>query len=327
MSIQLKKKVVEAAEHVEDVKKVKSLRRFIPNSVSAKVGRAGLRVQHKSPEILFATGIVLGAATIVAACRATLKLEGVLEDMESDLENLRELEERGAYESREIRKLKAYVSVKGAMRVGKLYAPSAGLAAMAVASLTGSHHIMNRRNVAITAAYAAVEKSFGEYRARVREEFGEEKERDILHGARERTIVEDTDKGPKKVNVKTFGTSLSPYSRVWDEVSSSCWKNNAYYNRMFIMTQQGWANDLLQSRGHLFLNEVHDMLGLERTSAGQRVGWFVGNGDSVVDFGILDRQHSDERVHEFMFGEEKSVLLDFNVDGDVYELLDKLNNK
>jgi hypothetical protein len=88
---------------------------------------------------------------------------------------------------------------------------------------------------------------------------------------------------------------------------------------MFIRSQQNYANDLLNARGHVFLNEVYDMLGIERTSAGAVVGWVRGNGDNEIDFGVLNDLHSGQR---FINGDERSVLLDFNVDGVVYDLIE-----
>lgn len=315
-----------AAEVVDKSTKVRDLGRFVPNPVSRRVARAALVTQKNSPTILFAVGLTAGVATVVTACRATLQLEGVLEDIQSDLSDVHEITtlRPDKYSERDGNKMKAYIYYKGSRRLARLYGPTFVLGVTSVASLTGSHHILSKRNVALTAAYAALDKSFDEYRSRVVRELGEEKERDLNYGAEQRTIVEDTDKGPKKVNVKSFGDGRSKYARVWDETTSSAWKNNAQSNRFFIQCQQRWANDLLQSKGHVFLNDVHKMLGLEETSAGQIVGWVLGNGDNYIDFGIFDRQDSDERVFEFMFGNEKSVLLDFNVDGQVFKLLDEL---
>lgn len=331
MSISLKNKAAEAVEHVENVQvanKARKLVRFVPKKLSRPVSMASLRVQKNSPQLLFGAGVVLGVATVVTACKATLELPGIIEDLESDLTDIRQLTSEGKLELNDSVKMQRYVRVKGAARVVKLYGPSFGLGVMAVASLTGSHHILNKRNVALTTAYAAMEKSFDEYRERVVEKYGEEADRNLAYGVEERTIVEVNDETgeTKKKRVKGFGKGRSKYARVFDNVTSSAWQNNAWSNRTFVLTQQRWANDLLNTQGYLFLNDVYKMLGLQPTAAGQIVGWVLGNGDSVVDFGILDKAHTDERVHEFMFGEEKSVLLDFNVDGPVYKLLDALNS-
>ena len=92
---------------------------------------------------------------------------------------------------------------------------------------------------------------------------------------------------------------------------------------MFLRAQQQYANDKLIAQGHLFLNEVYDMLGLPRTKAGAIVGWVYDDnnavGDNFVDFGIYDVHR--ETARDFVNGYERSILLDFNVDGVIYDLI------
>ena len=129
------------------------------------------------------------------------------------------------------------------------------------------------------------------------------------------TIVTDT--------VKTMDPTLySDYARFFD-AASPCWQNDPEYNLMFLKAQQQYANDLLRAKGRLFLNDVYDMLGIEKTKAGQVVGWVYDrenpNGDNFVDFGIYDM--SKERVRAFVNGYETNILLDFNVDGNIWDLM------
>ena len=92
---------------------------------------------------------------------------------------------------------------------------------------------------------------------------------------------------------------------------------------MFLKQQQSYANDLLKSRGHLFLNEVYDLLGIQRTKAGNIVGWIYDEknpvGDNFVDFGIYDINRPKNR--DFVNGYERTIILDFNVDGDILSLM------
>lgn len=112
---------------------------------------------------------------------------------------------------------------------------------------------------------------------------------------------------------------ISIYARFFDE-SRAAWVNDSEHNYMFLKLQQDYANELLKKRGYLFLNEVYDMLSIERSNAGQVVGWVYDPentiGDNYVDFGLKDERNSD-----FMNGNKRSVLLDFNVDGCI---LDKI---
>lgn len=113
--------------------------------------------------------------------------------------------------------------------------------------------------------------------------------------------------------------SVSMYARFFDE-SCAGWSNDSNVNLVYLRQQQNYANNLLKSRGHLFLNDVYNLLGIPKTKEGQVVGWVydVDNpmGDNYVDFDIYA-----ERNQGFVNGYKKSVLLDFNVDGCI---LDKI---
>ena len=117
-------------------------------------------------------------------------------------------------------------------------------------------------------------------------------------------------------------TLYSDYARFFDAASPN-WQNDPEYNLMFLRAQQQYANDLLRAKGRLFLNDVYEMLGLEKSKAGQIVGWVYDrenpNGDNFVDFGIYDM--SKERVRAFVNGYETNILLDFNVDGNIWDLM------
>ena len=288
-----------------------NITKFIPNAVTRIASQKSLVLQKNSPHILFGVGLVGVAVGTVLACRATLKLEGVLEDIQNDVESNKALETQGqTFTSME----KAYPYVKGVGELAKLYGPAVIVLGASVGALTGSHIQMTRRNAALTAAYAGLHEAFNDYRGRVRAELGEEKERDIYHAA----VVEKETVDGKKVTTKTFdGTNFSPYARIFDE-SNPNWVPNAETNRVFLQAQQNYMNHLLAARGHVFLNEVLDALGFERCRAGQTVGWVSNNphGDHYIDFGVYTPYSA-----RFVNGYENSVILDFNVDGVVIDLI------
>ena len=295
---------------------IKALR----NVVTSKVGRQVLTVQKHSPRLLFAAGIVGIGATVFFACKATLKVEDLLEDHAHAKEMIDRAteDERVEYTEENRRKDIILLHMRTSGKVFKLYAPAIVLGVLTVAALTGSHNTLNRRNVALTAAYAALEKGFREYRDRLINEYGEDKDREFRYGARTQEIIEETDKGPKTTLVKRVDVNgASVYARFFDEVSPN-WTRTPEYNFLFVRCQQNYANDLLRSRGHVFLNEVYDMLGLERSKEGAVVGWVLdGNGDGFIDFGVFSG--SEWMGQLFVNGNERSVLLDFNVDGVIYD--------
>lgn len=274
-----------------------------------------LTVRHYSPEILTVVGIAGVVTSAVMMARATLKLEDTVVKGELRLQNLREIADNTDADPAEVKKERALVYFLNGVDLVKLYGPSATLMIGSIVCIVSSNGISRRRNVALVAAYKTIETQFSKYRERVSEEIGEEKEKDLYYGLKNEEI-EDS-KGKKQI-VKTVNdpNSLSQYWRVFDE-------GNIYYepfadrNRFFITQVQNHLNDKLRVFGFVFLNEAYEALGFERTRAGSVVGWTTdGSGDGFIDFGLLEA-----RSTRFVNGDERSVILDFNVDGVITDKL------
>ena len=290
--------------------------------ISRGVSRQKLILRKNSPHILFGLGVVGSVTSTVLACRATLRLSDTMDEIEKDVANVREArralleessepEEWDFYSLKDVNRDTALIYIKAAARLGRLYGPSILVSSLSIGALTGSHVTLTRRNTSLAAAYAAMQKAYDDYRERVIAELGPEREAELKNA-----VIKFTDEETgEEVAIANTG-QWSPYARFFDSCSSN-WQKNAELNRNFLVCQQNWANDMLRARGHLFLNEVYDMLGLERTAAGQVVGWVIGgDGDDYVTFGL------DGAINErFLNGIERNVLLDFNVDGVVFELI------
>lgn len=284
---------------------------LIPTSVTRSVARQVLIAKKNSPHFFFVGGVIGVIGSTVMACRATLKLEETVDDVKKGLEIAKS--NKDVVSDQEYNKKLGQEYGKAAVKLGKLYGPAVLVGTASIAALTGSHIQLTRRNTALTATLAAVMKSYDEYRIRVQEEIGKEKELEIHRGITE-------EKNDKKELVKGVNSgALSPYARVFDE-SSRCWEKSSELNRMFLTAQQNYFNQRLYAYGYVFLNDVYEGLGFERTSAGQIVGWVLnGDKDGFVDFGIFE-----ERNLRFVNNLERSAWLDFNVDGPVQHLIDNL---
>lgn len=290
-----------------------------------------LKAIKHSPEILAGVGVVGVVGSLVMACKATTKLSDILDESKEQLDKIKEVAADPAYEEKysqdDAKKDTTITYVQTAMKVTKLYAPSVILCASSLGCLLASNNILKKRNAALSAAYMTVDKSFKEYRKRVADRFGEEVEKEIRYNIKAEEITKVDENGNEVTEtVKIMdGTddpnSYSDYARFFDE-SCAAWQNDAEYNLTFLKAQQQYANDLLKARGRLFLNEVYRMLGIDETKAGQVVGWVYNpdnpTGDNFVDFGIYNMQR--ERVRAFVNGYEPNILLDFNVDGVIWDL-------
>lgn len=303
----------------------------IKESLMQTYKRTELKVRKHSPEILAGVGVVGVIASTVMACKATTKLSDILEESKDQLDQIKTVAVDPAYADKysedDAKKDTTITYVQTGVKVAKLYAPSVILCAGSLGCLLASNNILKKRNAALSAAYMTVDKSFKEYRKRVADRFGEEVEKEIRYNIKAKEVATVDENGNEVTEtVKIMdGTddpnTYSDYARFFDE-SCAAWQNDAEYNLTFLKAQQQYANDLLKSRGRLFLNEVYRMLGIDETKAGQVVGWVYNpdnpTGDNFVDFGIYNMQR--ERVRAFVNGYEPNILLDFNVDGVIWDL-------
>jgi Family of unknown function (DUF6353) len=295
----------------------------LPGAVTRTIARNSLLVQKSSPGLLLGAGIVGMVGSTVLACRATLKMDAALADANKKLNMARTLEHED-YSERDRRKDITVIHVQTSVKIVRLYAPAIIVGGLSIAALTKSHTILTTRNAALTAAYAALEKGFDEYRARVVEKYGEEEDRHLRYGTEQVEVIE---KGKPKTVTRVASGEPSIYARFFDNASSS-WSKEPEYNLIFLKAQQNYANDMLHARGHVFLNDVYDMLKLERSQAGAVVGWLLtrdGSTDNFINFGLFD--DNSDKVIDFVNGREGAILLDFNVDGVIYDKIESVHRE
>lgn len=303
------------------------------NGMSRTFYKTGFALKKHSPEILIVGGVIGAVTSCVMACVATTKVGEIIEDTKNTLDIIHEGSAKGEikgkeYTQEDAKKDTTIVYAKTGLKIAKLYAPSVILGALSLTSIVTSNNILRQRNVALAAAYTTIDKSFKDYRGRVVDRFGKELDRELKYDIKAKEIEEKVvdSKGKEKTVKKTIqvaeGVNCSDYARFFD-IGNPNWEKDSEFNLMFLRTQQQYANDLLQSKGHLFLNEVYDMLGIPRTKAGQSVGWVYDEknpiGDNYVDFGIYDMY--DQAKVDFVNGYERTILLDFNVDGPILQNL------
>lgn len=300
----------------------------IISKVTGVVNTAGIKVKKYSPEILIVAGIVGTVASAVMACRATTKLSTVLEEHKDNVDSVHKCTEseelKSEYSQEDAKRDLTIIYAQTGVKLVKLYAPAIALGALSLASIIASNDILRKRNVALAAAYATVDKSFKEYRNRVVDRFGDQVDKELKYDIKAKKFeetVKDPETGKEKkvkstVNIVGDGNG---YMRFFDEKCKG-YEKDTQYNLCMLRGQQQYANDLLHARGHVFLNDVYDMLGMERTKEGQIVGWVYDKnnevGDNFVDFGILETNRETEDGTY-----EPVIALDFNVDGNILDLI------
>lgn len=297
----------------------------IMKSVNGVASKAVMKLKKHSPEILVMAGIAGTVVSAVLACKATTKVAEILDETKGTLDTIHEGMETGAingqeYTTEDGKKDTVVVYAQTGMKLAKLYAPAIILGTLSITSILASNNILRKRNVALGAAYAAIDKSFKEYRGRVIERFGEQVDTELKYGIKAKKFEEievDPETGKEKKVKKTVMVAdpnlQSDYAVYFDSKSRN-YETNPDYNRMFLKAQQAFANDKLQTHGHLFLNEVLDDLDLPRTPAGQIVGWTKDGPDGYVNFRIVEVERETEDGRH-----EPALLLDFNVEGNIWE--------
>jgi len=294
--------------------------RALSNAVTSKVGRQILLSQKHSPTIMLVGGAVGFVATTVLASKATLKLDGILKEAEADKAKIEKAEAEHAdkYTAEDAEQDRKLTRVKLAIEVVKAYAPAAAVGIGTLALFAGAHIILNRRIAGLTAAYAAVDRAFKEYRARVVADVGAEKDAEYRYDLVDKEIAVEDEHGITTQVVKApSGNGHSMYAVLFDEHNRN-FKRDWGYNQTFLAAQQTWANNKLRADGHIFLNDVYRMLGLPDTKAGAVTGWIDGgDGDDTVIFNIFGP--NGYMGDQFVEGNERAVWIDFNVDGVIYD--------
>lgn len=315
----------------------------LTNIATRAFHNVGFQLKKHSPEILVVTGIVGTVASTVLACKATTKLHAVLDDTKEKIDMFHQGAEDGRvqsvvegevvvvdYTEEDCTRDITVTYAKTGIELAKLYGPAIVVGAVSVASILAGYNILHKRTLAYAAAYTAADTTLKQYRSRVIDRFGEKLDKELLYNIKtkeiEETVVNEdgTESTVKKtVEVAESAPAQGFYSFCFDETANG-WVRDAERNKFFLMRQQDYANEMLKANGRVFLNEVLDLVGINRCPAGQHVGWVLDSetGDGYIDFGIFDIRCEANR--RFVNGLEKSIWLNFNVDGDImYSLTPK----
>lgn len=297
----------------------------ILTTLAYKMGKTSLLAKKYSPQLLIGFGSVTFVETIVVACINTTSASEVLERHNKRMEDAKKAEEVAEPEDNyDIRKEKAVVYAHTAADMAKLYAPTIGLGALTFTCFFKAFGIMNARYTGAVAAYNLVSSAFDNYRDRVKNEMGDAADRHFMYGTEmiktETTATNEKGKTVKsKSEIETIESkNVLGYSALFDRNCAE-WDPNYIYNLKWLRANETAANDILQSRGHIFLNEVYDMIGLPHTPQGAVAGWIrdCKDGDGYVSFGLDDP--NNESAKRLIDGEDNVVLLDFNVDGIIFD--------
>lgn len=310
----------------------------LTNKITRKFYKVGFTLKKHSPEILVGAGVVGVVASTVLACKATLKVNEVLDETRTNIQKIDTAVEKGfneagsPYSEEDSQNDLKITYIQTGWKMAKLYAVPVTLGAASIACILGGHKILKTRNIALATTYTALMNDYNGYRSRVVERFGEALDKELKYNIKTKEIDEIVvnEDGSEQVVKKTVQVSDRPYgpdmygpfSRFFDE-SCTGWDKNPEYSLMFLTQQQNYANEKLKRQGFLFINDVYEMLGIPKCKEGQTHGWVYDEknpiGDNYIDFGIFNIHI--EKNRDFVNGYERVIILDFNHDGNILKYI------
>lgn len=313
----------------------------ILTTINKLAKKAGLIFKKHEPEILLVTGIGLGVATVVTACKATTKVDEIADEHKARLDDIHQkAEEDLSYDENEKPKELMQAYAKTGVELVKLYAVPTATGVVSITCVLASHNLMKKRVVGLSAAYAAVNSTFNNYRARVIAKEGKEADNLYMHGITEETVVEEVvneETGEVTTKVETVKTSpeINPYTWVFDMRSNAYSRQGSkttqdMLNRIFLKQEAAKFTDYLNANGYVWLNDIckdmdirryGDESGHDYSREGQVVGWlsddYPSHGDGFIDFDVKEVQELDPGTGKYV----TVFLLNFNCDG---YILDKI---
>lgn len=289
--------------------------------------KAQLTVRKHSPEILMVAGVIGTVAGAVMACKETLELEDVLDECKQEK---MELEEQYAmcehYSEDALKKDQVKLTIKQVAKIVKLYAPSVIMEATSIGVIFASNDIMRKRNASMAAAYATLNSMYKRYRQNVIESYGEEVDKDMRFGVKHEKVTEIDEDGNKVkvdariVDLDNTALAISDYSRFFQMGCKGFDASSGRYNLLYLKGIQAMFNNKLIADGYVMLNDVYRELGFDTIPEGWSIGWVYDEanpiGDNYIDFGLYEARNKNQRaVNDW----EPVILMDFNVDGNLYE--------
>lgn len=224
-------------------------------------------ISRKSPEILTGIGIAGMITTAVLAVKQTPKALKLIELKKEQL-NLKPED-----------KLTVKETVAAAW---KPYVPPVVTGVVSISCLIGANSVNLRRNAALSAAYHLSEAAMVEYKDKVIETIGKNKEK---------TIRDKVDKAALEKNPPVNSEII-----VTGDGDTMCFdRHSGQYFKTSIDKLKKIENELnamLLRQDYVSLNDFYDMMGYNHTELGDELGWNVAKG--LIEFSFSSQLYKDK---------------------------------
>lgn len=232
-----------------------------------------ISMRKHSPEILTGIGIAGMVSTTVMAVRATPKALMLIEE-EKRRQNADIRETAKANGETEIVHIDKLSHVDTIKTTWKCYIPAVITGTLSAACLIGASSVNLRRNAALATAYTLSESALKDYRDKVIETVGEEKEKEV----RKAVAKEQIERNPVENNeviITSTGDDLC-----YDVLSGRYFKSDVSKIKQAVNE----INRQLLFDTYVSLNSFYDAIGLDGTKIGDDLGWSVEKGLIELDF-------------------------------------------
>ena len=300
--------------------------KFELTSISRTICTIGAKVKKAAPTIAVITGTACGIGATVTAVKETLTVGAIMTEYKETAKTIDDVEERinngeeiyftnkktnkteletVEYLNRDRKVLK----IQTVAKLAKHYKFTIALSALSVVLVLSGYGEMKKRFVGAVAAYE------GLYRTYIKTKKEAEK------NSKKTEMPDINDKNEEQKDTSSEVKSRvddSDFCRIFDK-SSSMYRENREMNLGYLKSVEKYCTNLLHIRGHLFLNEVYDALGMSHTETGALCGWLYNSndGDNFVSFNI------DEALCEYNYADDiypvdPEIFMYFNCVGPIY---------
>lgn len=289
-------------------------------TLKRKLKKVGAVIYKNRSNIEFVAGLILeagGTAVIISKAERATEISWKIRDR---LDAVRLADEDGIWESPKERKTEIHAIIKYAVvEYTKCYGIGVGMMIGGML-LNCVSHATDRKDIAnLSVAVAGLSATFAQYRARVIEDQGEEKDQEYLLGA-QFTTVDVMPDGTIIQTTEPVDAKFPPHTALFDECNAPYhWEPDARLNRDFLESHLLWLNQKLQADGFLFENDIRRDLGLPLTKCGWTAGIFAEDKDGNKNYLDIGLNAKNQAAQRFRDGIEPSILLQFNVEDNILE--------
>jgi hypothetical protein len=239
-------------------------------NITALLKQAEKFAIDNSPSILTAIGVVGTVTTAYLTGKASFKAAQVIREEKVLLRRYNQ-------------DVRHFLSFKDqAQMVWKLYIPAASTGVLTVASILAANHVSVRRATAMATAYSLSERAFTEYKGKVVEKIGENKEREV----RDEVAQDRVDRNPVGGNTVIITGK--------GEVLCYDTYTGRYFNCDMdtLLSAKNEINHCILNQGYASLTDFYHEIGLSRTEVSDEVGW---NTDQLLELDISTTLAEDKR--------------------------------